>query len=100
MVARLLQEEVDKKTEKWKHALIMYVVGNSPSIGAVERFIANNWNYIAKPKVYYNNEGYFVVKFASIGDRDEVLCSGPHIMNNRPIIVKVWEADFDFSKEV
>lgn len=41
-----------------------------------------------------------MVRFKSIEDRDEVLYSGPHVMNNKPIIVKVWFADFDFNKEV
>ncbi|XP_019259894.1 PREDICTED: uncharacterized protein LOC109237950 [Nicotiana attenuata] len=100
VVAQLQQEELDRETGKWKQALIMYVVGNSPTIAAVERFIANNWNYTANPKVYYHNEGFFLVKFGSIEDRDEVLFSGPHTMNNRLVIVKIWEAGFDFNKEV
>lgn len=99
-VAQLQQEELDREIEKWKQALIMYVVGNSPTIAVVERFIASNWNYIAKSKVYYHNEGFFLVKFGSIEDKDEVLFSGPHTMNNRPFIFKIWEADFDFHKEV
>ncbi|XP_033509708.1 uncharacterized protein [Nicotiana tomentosiformis] len=93
LMAQLQQEEIDRETTKWKYALIMYVVGNSP-------FIASNWNYTAKPKVYYHNEGFFRIKFGSIADRDEVLFSGPHTMNNRPVIVRIWEADFDFNKEV
>lgn len=34
-------------------------------------------NYITKHTVYYHNDGYFRVRFASIDDRDEVLYSGP-----------------------
>lgn len=52
------------------------------------------------PKVYYHNDEYFLIKFKSIIDRDEVLYSGPHMMHNRPVIVIVWEADFDLNKEV
>ncbi|OIT22967.1 hypothetical protein A4A49_55256 [Nicotiana attenuata] len=72
LVAQSQQEELDREIGKWKHALIMYVVRNSPTIAAMERFIASNWNYIAKPKVYYHNEGFFLVKFGSIDDKDEV----------------------------
>lgn len=32
-------------------------------------------------------------------DRSELLYSGPHMLN-KPIIVKVWSADFDLNKEV
>jgi len=35
-----------------------------------------------------------------LDDRNEVLYSGPHLLNNRPIIVKVWSPEFDFNKEV
>lgn len=33
-------------------------------------------------------------------DRDEVLYSGPYTINNRPIIVKAWAADFNLNDEV
>ncbi|KAH0664989.1 hypothetical protein KY285_026195 [Solanum tuberosum] len=67
-VIELKKEEIDKATEEWKQALILYVVGESPTIAAMER--------------------------------NEVLYSGPHMLNNRPIIVKVWSPEFDFNKEV
>lgn len=78
----------------------MLCVGGSPTIGAMERYIASMWNFVAKPRVYFHNDGYFLVKFNSIEDRDEVLYYGPHMMNNKPIIVKVWSAEFDLNKEV
>lgn len=31
-------------------------------------------------------------------DRDDVMISGPHIINNKPIIVKPWVSGFDFSE--
>nr|XP_016506018.1 PREDICTED: uncharacterized protein LOC107823827 [Nicotiana tabacum] len=96
----LCKEEIEVETQKWKLALILYVVGGSPTIGAMERYIASVWNFVSKPKVYFHNDGYFVVRFNSIKDRDEVLYSGPHMLNNKPIIVKVWSGDFDFNKEV
>lgn len=80
-------------------ALIVYVVGTSPSIGALDRYIGTNWNYIAKPKIYYHNDDYFVVKFTSMKDRDEVLLSGPHLYY-KPLIVQLWELDFSFDNEV
>ncbi|XP_019232866.1 PREDICTED: uncharacterized protein LOC109213514 [Nicotiana attenuata] len=99
-IVELQQEEVEKETEKWKMAVIMYVVRDTPSIGAVERFIAFKWNFVTKPKVYYRNEGYFVVKFSSIEERNEVLYSGPSTINSRPVITKAWAPDFDFEEEV
>lgn len=65
-VIKLKKEEIDKATEEWKQALILYVVGNSPTIAATERYIAIHMNIVSKPKVYYHNDGYFLVRFTSI----------------------------------
>lgn len=77
--------EIDKATEEWKQAIILYVVGDSPTIAAIERYIAMQVNIVRKPKVYYHNGGYFLVRFASMDDRNEVLYSGPHMLNAKPI---------------
>ncbi|TMW81652.1 hypothetical protein EJD97_008480 [Solanum chilense] len=99
-VIELKKEEVDKANAQWKQAIILYVVGNLQNIVAIERYIAMLVNTVSKPKVYYHNDGYFLVRFASLDDRNEVLYSGPHMLNNKPIIVKVWNSDFNFNKEV
>ncbi|KAH0642180.1 hypothetical protein KY290_033780 [Solanum tuberosum] len=99
-IIELCKEEVEVETQRWKHALILYVVGAEPTIAAIERYIAAQWNYIAKPKVFYHNDGYFLVRFGSFEDRDEVLYLGPHMLGNKPIIVKTWEPDFDIGKEI
>ncbi|XP_075077311.1 uncharacterized protein LOC142164046 [Nicotiana tabacum] len=88
------------ETEKWQKAIILYVIGTSPSIGTMERFIASQWNFAAKPKVYYHNEGYFVILFNTMEDKNEVLYSGTHTIGNKPIILKSWSADFNFYDEV
>lgn len=96
----LQQAEVEIATKKWKVAIILYVVGDTPSIGAVERFIAAQWNFVSKPKVYYHNDGYFVIRFNNLEERNEVRYSGPYMINNKPIITKAWPADFSFNDEV
>lgn len=99
-IVELQQAEIEKKTEKWKMAVILYAVGDTPSIGAIERFIASQWNFVAKPKVYYHNDGFFVVKFRSVEESNEVLYSGPCTINSKSVITKVWTPDFDFKEEV
>ncbi|PHU28665.1 hypothetical protein BC332_00758 [Capsicum chinense] len=99
-LVQLQASDVDMETGRWKKVLILYVVGASPMIGSFERFIAKQWNFAAKPKLYYHNEGYFVVLFNSLEDREAVLLPGPYMLNNKPIILKVWSEKFDFSAEV
>lgn len=84
----LNKEEIDKATEEWKQAVILYVVGESPTIVAVERYISTQVNTASKPKLYYHNDGYFLVRFNSSDDKNELLYSGPHMMHTKPIIVK------------
>lgn len=67
----------------------MFVVGEFPTIVAIERYITLQVNTVSRPKVYNHNDGYFLVRFASVDNRNEVLCSGPHMLNSKPIIVKV-----------
>ncbi|WMV45435.1 hypothetical protein MTR67_038820 [Solanum verrucosum] len=99
-VVELCKAEVELEMQKWEQALILYVVGAEPTIAALERYIVANWTYIVKPKVYCHNDGYFLVKFTTLEDRDEVFYAGPHMLNQKPIIVKKWTPDFDFTKEV
>ncbi|OIT00302.1 persulfide dioxygenase ethe1 -like, mitochondrial [Nicotiana attenuata] len=99
-IIELNKEEIEKENAKWRQALILYVVGDTPTIGALERFISAHWNFSSKPKVFYHNDGYFVVRFNCMEDRDEVLYSGPYTISNKPIIIKPWTTGFDFQAEV
>lgn len=44
--------EIDKETQKWKTALVVYEIGASPTIASLERFIATKWSFTAKPKIH------------------------------------------------
>lgn len=64
-MVQLPNEDIEYESLKWNKALILYIVGNTPSIGSIERFIANQWNFITKPKVLYHSEGYFFIHMSS-----------------------------------
>lgn len=95
-VATLDQDEVNKLFEPWSTAIILYVVGQTPTIGALTRYIEYQWNHVSKPKIFLHDRGYFIVKFASIYDRNEILYAGPRMINSRPMVLKTWTPDFDF----
>lgn len=100
-MVQLQKEEVDKEAAKWNCALIAYFVGDTPGYNALNRYIRQYWTNVADPELYYHEEGYYVIRFASVEveDMKEVLYSGPYTINNRPIILKPWSMDFDFSTE-
>lgn len=62
------RDEVSKGSERWATAILFYVIGMKPTLAAVHRFIALNWNSVALPEVYLHDDGYFVVRFASKDD--------------------------------
>ncbi|PHT86173.1 hypothetical protein T459_08279 [Capsicum annuum] len=72
-MVQLANEDIEYESLKWNKALILYIVGNTPSIGSIERFIANQWNFITEPKVLYHSEGYFVIRMSNTKERDEAL---------------------------
>ncbi|KAJ8528169.1 hypothetical protein K7X08_021861 [Anisodus acutangulus] len=49
-ISQLDKEEVDKEFAKWSHALILYVVGESLSFGAIDRFMMSVKKFEVKPK--------------------------------------------------
>ncbi|KAF3637456.1 putative protein DOWNSTREAM OF FLC-like [Capsicum annuum] len=52
-IIELNKEEIEKATEEWKQALILYVVGDSSTIAVIERCIALHINTVSKPKVFF-----------------------------------------------
>ena len=74
--------------------------GKPPTIGAFIRFINLGWNTVTKPKFFLHEDGYFLVKFESLEDRNEILYSGSFTLNNRPMIVKSWTPNFNFHDEI
>ncbi|XP_056697757.1 uncharacterized protein [Spinacia oleracea] len=85
---------------KWEAAIIMYVVGERPSIVVVIRFIEREWNVGSKPQVLLHEDGYFVIRFALKKEKEAILMVGPHSFFGKPVIVKSWSADFNFQQQV
>ena len=65
----------------------------------MNRYIMMNWVKGEKPEVFLHDEGYYIIKFKSLNDMNEVMYSGPYTISNRPIILKQWSAEFEFGKE-
>lgn len=59
-------EEIDSEIKFWESALIMYVIGREISMNVVKQFMEKNWNFVKLPYLYYNEEGYFIMRFHSL----------------------------------
>ncbi|XP_059310476.1 uncharacterized protein LOC132061833 [Lycium ferocissimum] len=97
MVATLDKTEIENENSKWRCALIVYILGEVPGFKQIERYIAMNWQNVATPELYLHEEGYYMVKFKSMDDLNEILLAGPYSFNSRPMILKQWEPKLDFS---
>lgn len=75
-VAQIHKGEVGKLSEIWTNVVVVYVVGQTPTIGTLIRFIALEWNSVAKPKVFLHEDEYFLVKFENIEERNEIFSHG------------------------
>ena len=97
-VVQLEEKELHEEEQKWKCALIAYVIGE-PGYNTMKRYIMVNWANVSKLEVFLHEDGYYLIKFQKLSDMNEVLFSGPYSINNRPIILKQWCPEFDFGNE-
>ena len=74
--------------EKWENSIIMYVMGQNPTIFAMNAYIKGQWGLVNDPSLFKHDEGYFVIQMKYREDRDSVLYSGPHLFYEKPMIVK------------
>lgn len=49
-IAQIDKHEVAQISDIWANVVVLYVVGQTPSIGTIIRFIALEWNNVSKPK--------------------------------------------------
>ncbi|CAK8537211.1 unnamed protein product [Lathyrus sativus] len=72
-------EDVATELKFWENSLIMYVLGGDLSMNTVKNFMERMWNFIKLPDIHYHEEGYFILKFQSHMDMDQVIS----IINDR-----------------
>src|SRR4051812_28092191 len=59
-----------------------------------------NWNFAKLPDMYFNDEGYFILRFHSLDDKDLVLTKGPYTIHNMPMLLTDWKPNFDLKKDM
>lgn len=60
-------------------------------MNAVKKFRMNAWNFVSLPELYYNEEGYFIIRLKSKSDKDSFLVRGPYVIYRKP--------DFTFKED-
>jgi hypothetical protein len=90
---------IESEVKFWESSLIMYVLGSELSMSAVKQFMIKTWNFVKLPDMFYNEEGYFILKFHSFKDKDSVLMKGPYTIRNMPMLLRDWKPDFSLKRD-
>jgi hypothetical protein len=100
IVVEIEDADVESEVKFWASSLIMYVLGGDLSMGAVKQFMIRHWNFVKLPDMFYNEEGYFILRFHSFKDKDAVLMQGPYTIRNMPMLLREWKPDFSLNRDM
>nr|XP_018631055.1 uncharacterized protein LOC104109986 isoform X2 [Nicotiana tomentosiformis] len=95
----MAERDIDEQKQKWQSALIGYVTGGAPKFKGILQFVYGVWQFVATPRVFMHDDGYFIFKFEIEEDKACVLQNGSYTFRNRPMILKQWSPDFQMQKE-
>ncbi|XP_009796077.2 uncharacterized protein LOC107828811 [Nicotiana tabacum] len=98
-VVKLNQKKIEQQYQKWESTLIGYVIGGNPTFKEMLKFAYEVWNSVTTPTVLLHDDGYFIFIFESIEDKMHIVAKGLYTFNNRAIVLKNWELNFELDKE-
>ncbi|KAH0724739.1 hypothetical protein KY284_000604 [Solanum tuberosum] len=99
IVVQLDENEVEQEAEKWKCALIVFVIGEKPGFNYMRRYIEHYWKDIADSVIFLHEDGYYIVKFQSMEDMQRVFHARPYTINYKSMILKPWTPELNFTAE-
>lgn len=94
------EQDVESELDFWKTSLIMYVLGGDLTMNSVKLYMMKYWNFVALPEMFYNEEGYFIMKFKTIEDRDAVTRNGPYTIYNMTMFLREWTSGFSLKDDM
>ncbi|KAK4709993.1 hypothetical protein R3W88_004506 [Solanum pinnatisectum] len=90
---KIEEEDIREHAKTWDPALIGYLLGDSPTEQLMKKIAKRVWGFVKTPKRLIHDEGYFIFKFYTNKDKEEVLKYGPYYFNNRPeklSLIPIW----------
>ncbi|XP_058775452.1 uncharacterized protein LOC131649713 [Vicia villosa] len=94
------EDDVASEIHSWANSLILYAFGEDLSINMVKNYMAKTWNFVKLPDLYYNDDGYFILRFHSHDDMDAILMKGPYTLRNIPLLLQEWRPDFNLKRDM
>lgn len=69
-------------------------------MNAVKKFMNNLWNFFSTLELYYNEEGYLIIKFKIKLNRDEVLRKVSYTIYIKPMFLHEWSPNFTLNADI
>ncbi|KAM3321284.1 hypothetical protein P3S67_008486 [Capsicum chacoense] len=92
-------DDISTEMEYWKNTIICYVLGAHPAFSVLNSYIKRKWGKHGVNKVSMLKNGITLVRFDSQAGMSEVLREGIYHFENKPLIVKAWHEDMEFTKD-
>ncbi|XP_058742592.1 uncharacterized protein LOC131615107 [Vicia villosa] len=87
------QTEASQKNEKDRKLWVDVI--SDISMHTMKNFMLKAWNFIHLPDLYYNEAGYFILRFKQRDDLDAVAMKGPYTIRTMSLVLKTWRPDFN-----
>ncbi|KAM3383419.1 hypothetical protein P3S68_008994 [Capsicum galapagoense] len=92
-------DDISTELEYWKNTIKCYVLGAHPPFSVLNSYIKRKWGKHGVNKVSMLKNGITLVRFDSQAGMSEVLREGIYHFDNKPVIVKAWHEDMEFTKD-
>ncbi|KAL2901175.1 Translation initiation factor 2 subunit gamma, partial [Bienertia sinuspersici] len=93
-------EDVQPEIEYWDSSIVAYVLGANPPTPVMEGFIRRIWSKHGVDKVIGLQRGMFLIRLKTMEQRDKILKYERPFFDSKPVVMKAWVEDMDFTKEM
>lgn len=85
--------------ELWSNSLVGCFLHSKLPFKVVEPIDQKLWGSLGLSKVLLHEKAYYIFKFNSAEERDNILALGPWYISNKQIILKHWKEGINITKE-
>lgn len=90
---------LERGNQSWSSSLVGYFLHSKLPFKVVEPIAKRLWGNRGLIKVLLHSKGYYIFKFNSDADRDNILASGPWHFASKVIVLKPWKEGVEFAKD-
>lgn len=94
------EDDIISKVKYWETALIMYAIGGELNMNMVKQFMIKNLSFVKLSDMYYNDDGYFILRFRYFQDKDAVLMKGAYSIHNKLMLLRDWKSYFKMKMDM